>query len=65
MFLEQRQYCFEIEIRYLRHVPLFEWARFGWCALDERYHDVHTGRKNVGLCVGLCLRTSLMNDVYD
>ena len=33
--------------------------------MDERYHDVHTGRGNVGLCVGLCLRTSLMYDVYD
>ena len=33
-----------------------------WCALVERYHDMHTGRGNVGLC----LRTSLMyDDVYD
>ena len=39
--------------------------RFGWCALDERYNDVHTGRRNVGSCVGLCLRTSLIYDVYD
>ena len=31
--------------------------------MDERYHGVHTGRGNVGLCVGLCLRTSLMYDV--
>ena len=50
---------------YLRHVPCFEQARFGWCALDERCHDVHTGWGNVGLCVGLCPCTSLMYDVSD
>ena len=26
---------------------------------------VHTGRGDVSLCVNLCLRTSLMYDVYD
>ena len=44
---------------------MFKLATFGWCALDKRYHDVHKGRGGVGLCDGLCLCTTLMNDVYD
>ena len=53
---------FEIEIGYLRNVPCLNKQGSVWCALVERYHDVHTGRGNVGL---LCLRTNLMYDVYD
>ena len=59
-FLEQRQYCFEIDIGCLRHVLCLNKQEIGWCALVEHYHGMHTGRGNVGLC--LC--TSLMYDVY-
>ena len=44
---------------------MFEWARFGWRALDERHHDVRTGRGNNGSRVGVRLRTTVMYGVYD
>ena len=43
---------------------LIEQARFRMVRF-EHYHDVHTGRGEIGLCAGLCLRTSLMYHVND
>ena len=46
----ERQFWFEIDVGYLRHVPCLNKQGSVWCTLVERYHDVHTGRGNIGLC---------------